>query len=129
MSPVVGQIIPLGPYPVKRSDLLEFAAAFDPQPFHLDESIANSSILMRMICDAFFLKVDALGSTGIEEMKWLKPVYVDDVLSGQMKITSIRNSRSKPDRLIVNFEADVWDQKNNTKARMVSMVFIRNAES
>ncbi len=80
---------------------------------------------MRLICDVFFLKVDTIGSTGIEEMKWLKPVYIDDVLSGSLKITGVRNSRKKPDRLIVNFAAELFDQRGTRKAAMCSMVILQ----
>jgi acyl dehydratase len=139
---VVGKVLALGPYTVTREELLAFATEFDPQPFHLDETAANnsvlgglatsgwhtSSILMRMICDAFFLKVNAIGSTGIEEMKWLKPVHVNDTLSGQLTVTGVRRSQSRPDRLIVNFMADIWDQTLTAKARMTSMVFIQETQ-
>ncbi len=139
LSPVAGEALALGPYTVTRAELLAFATEFDPQPFHLDDDAATSSvlgglaasgwhtasILMRLICDAFFLHVDALGSSGIEEMKWLKPVYAEDILSGELLITQVRRSSSKPDRLIVNFDASVWDQNNQAKALMRSMVFIR----
>jgi acyl dehydratase len=138
--PKVGDVIALRPYTVSRDELLTFAATFDPQPFHLDEAEANvsvlgglatsgwhtSSIMMRMICDAFFLRINVVGSTGIEEMKWLKPVYVGDVLSGHLTITAVRRSNSKPDWLIVNFAVDLWDQSRTVKARMVSMVFIKD---
>ncbi len=140
---VVGKVLPLGPYHVARDELLAFAMEFDPQPFHLDEALANSSvlrglgtsgwhtasILMRMICDAFFLKVSAIGSTGIEEMKWLKPVYVDDTLSGQLTVTALRRSTRKPDWLIVNFVGDLWDQSQTQKASMTSMVFLEDPQS
>jgi acyl dehydratase len=136
--PRPGQSIALGPYEVTRAELLAFAMAFDPQPFHLDAEAATSSVLgglaasgwhtasimMRMLCDAFFIEADAMGSTGIEEIKWLKPVYVGDVLSGTMTVTGVRQSASKPDRLVVNFEASIWAHNQEQKAFMRSMVFI-----
>ncbi len=138
VQPQVGLVLPLGPYIVTRDELLEFAQRFDPQAFHIDEVAAKSSVLgglaasgwhtasimMRLLCDAYFIDADALGSTGIEEMKWLKPVYVDDVLSGEMLVTGVRASASRPDRCIVNFDAFVWDAKQEQKAIMRSMVFI-----
>jgi acyl dehydratase len=137
----VGRVFPLGPYELLREDLLSFAQEFDPQPFHLDEDIANSSvlgglaasgwhtssILMRMICDTFFLKLDCIGSSGIEEMKWSSPVYVDDVLSGALTITGVRHSNSKPDIGIINFEANLNDANGRVKVIMRSMVFVRVA--
>jgi acyl dehydratase len=133
-----GQTIPLGPYTLTRSELLAFAREFDPQPFHLDDDVANSSvlgglaasgwhtssILMRMICDALFLKIDALGSSGIEEMKWLKPVYAGEVLSGHLTITGQRRSASKPDLGIITFEAALNNISGEAKVFMRSMVFV-----
>jgi acyl dehydratase len=137
----VGQVFALGPFAVNREDLLAFATEFDPQPFHLDEDTANSSVLggmatsgwhtssmlMRLICDAFFLKLDCIGSSGIEEMKWLNPVYVDDVLSGALTITGARLSTSMPDIGIINFDAALSDAKSEAKIFMRSMVFVRVA--
>jgi acyl dehydratase len=134
----VGREVALGPYKVTRDELLDFAQEFDPQPFHLDEVAATSSVLgglatsgwhtssiiMRMLCDAFFLHVNAIGSTGIDEMKWLKPVYVDDELSGTLTFTAVRQSVSKPDRIIVNFDVSIRDQKREAKAFMRSMVLV-----
>ncbi len=84
-----GEVFDLGPYALTQDELLSFAAEFDPQPFHLDEEVAKSSVLgglaasgwhtssimMRMICDVLFSKLDTIGSTGIDEIKWLKAVY------------------------------------------------------
>jgi acyl dehydratase len=139
--PTAGLVIPLGPYAVTREELLAFASEFDAQPFHLDEEVAKSSVLgglaasgwhtasitMRMLCDAFFIQARTLGSTGIEEMTWLKPVYVDEVLTGEMKVVSVRRSVSRPDRDIVNFDASIWNEKQEHKAFMRSMVFVRVA--
>jgi acyl dehydratase len=134
-----GLQLPLAPHEVTRDALLAFATEFDPQPFHLDEAVATSSVLgglatsgwhtssiiMRMLCDAFFLHVNAIGSTGIEEMKWLKPVYAGDTLSGTMLITNVRPSARRPDRLIVNFDVEIWDQSREAKAFMRSMVLVQ----
>jgi acyl dehydratase len=137
----IGQVSVLGPYTVERHELVAFAAEFDPQPFHLDDAVAKSSvlgglstsgwhtsaILMRLICDALFLKIDALGSSGIEEMKWLRPVFVGDELSGTLTITGMRVSASKPDVGIVNFSALLRDANDEMKISMRSMVFVRTA--
>jgi acyl dehydratase len=134
----VGQVFELAPFKVTRDELLAFATEFDPQPFHLDEDAAKSSvlgglatsgwhtssILMRMICDALFLKIDAIGSSGIDEMKWLKPVYADEVLSGVLTVTGLRLSNSKPNTGIATFEAALNNDDGEAKAFMRSMVFV-----
>jgi acyl dehydratase len=135
----VGQQFALGPLAVSEADILAFADQFDPQPFHLDEAVAKasilgglaasgwhtSSLLMRMLCDAFFLKIKSMGSTGIDEMKWLKPVYGGDVLSGVMTLTQVRPSASRPGFGVVAFEASLADQNGQTKASLRSMVLVR----
>jgi acyl dehydratase len=134
-----GDSFTLDPYTVTREALLAFAHAFDPQPFHLDEDVAMASVLgglatsgwhttsivMRMIADALVLKLDAMGSAGIDEMKWLKPVYAGDVLSGSLTLTGLRRSQSQPHLGIVQFSAAVGDQNNEAKAFLRSMVFVR----
>jgi acyl dehydratase len=80
---------------------------------------------MRMIADVFFLKVDAMGSAGIEEMRWLKPVHVGDVLSGTLRLTEVRQSQSRPELGIVTFTADAVDVIGEAKAFLRSMVFVR----
>lgn len=134
-----GQTFALGPHRVTRGALLAFAGEFDPQPFHTDEALAaasvlgglstsgwhTSSILMRMICDALLLKVDALGSTGIEEMKWLKPVHAGDVLTGELVLTGVRRSSKRADRGVITYTASVGNQAGQQKVFMRSMALVR----
>ena len=136
-----GQQFTLRPYALTRDALLAFAAEFDPQPFHLDEDVAKSSVLgglaasgwhtssimMRMICDVLFSKLETIGSTGIDEIKWLKPVYAGDVLSGTLTITMVRVSRKQPDVGIFTFDAEVQDQRGEAKASLSSMGRVRIA--
>lgn len=134
-----GQVFALGPYVVSRQELLDFAAEFDPQPFHLDEEAAKasvlgglaasgwhkSSIMMCMVCDALFSKVDTIGSSGIDDIKWLKPVYAEETLSGTLTITQVRQSRSNPEVGIFTFTVEVSDQHGTSKASMRSMGRVR----
>ncbi|MEI9982909.1 MAG: MaoC/PaaZ C-terminal domain-containing protein [Aliidongia sp.] len=70
--------------PVTKAEIVEFAAEFDPQPFHLDQAAAEASLLgglcasgwhtcamvMRMMCDAYILDSASLGAPGVEEVRW-----------------------------------------------------------
>src|ERR1700753_3034494 len=76
-----------GPRRVTREEILAFAAEFDPQPMHLDETAANASMLkglagsgwhlcslvMRMLFDGFIGRTASLGSPGVNELRWLAP--------------------------------------------------------
>lgn len=99
-----------GPMTVTREATLAFARQWDPQPFHLDDAAAEASLFgrlaasgwhtcamaMRMMCDAYLLDTASLGSPGLDSLKWLKPVYPDDTLSGSLTVLEARPMASKP---------------------------------
>jgi acyl dehydratase len=107
---VVGATVPFGRKVVSKDEIIAFARAFDPQPFHLDEEAAQSSLigrlcasgwhscamLMRMLTDEVLNKAASLGSPGLEEVKWLKPVFPGDVLTARYTCTAKRVLASRP---------------------------------
>jgi acyl dehydratase len=110
-----GQVIELGSRTITRDEIIRFASEFDPQSFHLDEEAAKrsiyggllasgwhtGSIMMRLLYEGVVRHTVSLGSPGVDEMRWLKPVRPGDTLSGRMTVTECVPSRSKPDRGIV----------------------------
>lgn len=108
---VAGCTQTLGSTSVTKADIIAFARAFDPQPLHLDEEAARATmvgrlcasgwhscaILMRLICDGFLLDAASLGSPGMEEVRFLKPVFPDDKLSGRFTCNTKRTLTSRPD--------------------------------
>jgi len=119
-----GEVIELGSRTVTKEAILAFAREFDPQPFHADEAAAQrtiwggliasgwhtGSMLMRLFYDGFLKDTVSLGSPGIDELKWLKPVRPGDTLSGRLTILETVLSRSKPDRGIVRSLMEVANQ-------------------
>src|SRR5690242_11639548 len=91
-----GDKMELGTYTVTREEILEFANKFDPQPFHINEDAAKksmfggliasgwhtASICMRLYVDAILSKSMSLGSPGVDELRWKRPVRPGDVLTG-----------------------------------------------
>src|ERR1700752_5141460 len=83
-----------GPRHVTREEILSFAAEFDPQPMHLDEEAAKTSLLkglsasgwdlcsimMRMMVDGFIGRAASLGSPGVDKVRWLAPLRPGDDL-------------------------------------------------
>lgn len=134
-----GQIFALGPHNITVDEILAFAREFDPQPFHVDEEAARSSILgglaasgwhvtcllTRLMCDAVLKRSAVLGSSGMDEVKWLKPVLVGDVLSGEMLVTGARPSGSKPGVGVVTFEAFLMGRDGERRTELRGMVFVR----
>jgi acyl dehydratase len=106
----VGATVPFGRKVVSKDEIIAFARAFDPQPFHLDEEAAKSSLigrlcasgwhscamLMRMLADEVLNKAASLGSPGLEEVRWLKPVFPGDVLTARYTCTAKRVLISRP---------------------------------
>lgn len=106
----VGAVREFGAQRVTRDDIVRFAREFDPQPFHLDEEAARHSLfgrlaasgwhtcamVMRMMCDEYLLEAASLGSPGIENLRWLKPVYPGDVLRVRMTVLEARPMNSRP---------------------------------
>lgn len=134
---VPGEITTYGRYEVTKEEVIAFASEFDPQPFHLDEAAGKASllgglaasgwhscaILMRLNCDAFMVGSTSMGSSGLDEVKWLKPVFPGDVLSVRREILEARPSASKPDRGIVRFRFELLNQKGEVVLIQVNPVF------
>jgi acyl dehydratase len=134
-----GQVFGLGPKLVTKDEIVAFAKEFDPQPFHLDEETANASVLgglaasgwhtcsmlIRLSCDAFLSRSAVLGSRGMDEVKWLKPVYDGDELSGEFRVTGLRQSESRPGVGILKFVAFLANETGERKIEMAGMFFMR----
>jgi acyl dehydratase len=100
-----------------------FAAEFDPQPFHLDEAAARSSVFGRLAASGWYtaslsmrLLVEgeltiAGGLIGLSgEVTWPRPTYPGDTLHVETEILAIRASESKPDRGIVTARNQTLNQ-------------------
>ncbi|MCP5396849.1 MAG: MaoC family dehydratase [Sphingomonadaceae bacterium] len=108
----LGRTQKFGAYEVTREEVIDFASKYDPQPFHLDDEAAaqtyfgrvsasgwhTSSMTMRMMVDNMANNAQAsLGSPGVDEIRWLRPVYPGDTLRVELVTTDKRRSRSKPE--------------------------------
>ena len=105
-----GRVFDLGSKTVSAEEIVEFAAEFDPQPFHLDAEAGRNSILgglaasgwhttcilMRLMCDGLLLDATAQGSPGVEFVRWRKPVLAGDTLTGRAEVVETRLSKSRP---------------------------------
>lgn len=106
----VGHTMEFGGQPVQRDAVLEFARQFDPQPFHVDEDAAKESLFgglcasgwhtcamtMRMMCEGYLLESASLGSPGVDQLRWLKPVFPGDTLHVTLEVLASRVMASKP---------------------------------
>ncbi len=120
-----GQVFTAGSRAITRDEIIAFAREFDPQPFHLDDDAAKASIyggllasgwhtaaiLMRLLYEAFVKDAASMGSPGVDELRWLKPVRPGDTLTARFTILEAIPSRSKPDRGIVRSLSEVLNQR------------------
>jgi len=135
----VGAETDFGTYEVTREEVLEFARKYDPQPFHLsDEAAAKThfgrlaasgwhTAAMTMAVIARYVVDDeqaGLGSPGIDELRWLKPVYPGDTLHVRGKIVELRPSQSKPHIGSFRTETTVSNQDGVPVMRFTSIVLM-----
>ncbi|AEI76368.1 acyl dehydratase [Cupriavidus necator N-1] len=121
----VGSRRELGSYLVTEEEILAFARQYDPQPFHIDKEAAarsiyggvissgwmTCSIMMRLLVLSSTGKSASMGSPGVDEIRWLKPVYAGDTLSVVLNVLDTRPSQSKPDRGVVHTQWEATNQR------------------
>jgi acyl dehydratase len=128
----VGSVRDLGTASLSAEEIKEFAAKFDPQPFHLDEEAARHSMFgglcasgwhtcslaMGMTVRNFLHEAASLGSPGLESLKWLKPVYPGDTLRLQQRVVESRPMRSRPDVGLVRSRWEMVNQRGEPVMEM-----------
>ena len=132
----VGQRASFGRYAVTREEVIAFAGTYDPQPFHLSDEAAAAThfgrlsasgwhtcaMTMAMVVENMKAERHAgLGSPGIDELKWLTPVYPGDVLRCETELLEKRRSASRPEMGILKSIMSVFNQ-NDVKV----MTFVSN---
>ena len=136
----VGAETEFGHYDVTREEVLEFAGKYDPQPFHLSDEAAAKTYFGRLSASgwhtcAMTMAVIAryvvaqqqagLGSPGIDELRWLKPVYPGDRLTVRGTVIDKTPSRSKPHIGTIRTATSVTNQHGVEVMRYTSIVMMR----
>jgi len=123
-----GEVIEFGDYLVTEEEIVDYAKRYDPQPFHVDPKAAaesifgglvasgwmTGSIMMRLLVDHFISPASSMGSPGVDEVRWPKPVRPGDRLHVRVTIVETKRSQSKPDRGIVRVQQEVINQRGET---------------
>jgi acyl dehydratase len=136
----VGSETYFGSYTVTREEVLEFARKYDPQPFHLSDEAAAKTYFGRLAASGWHTcamtmavivrHMDetpqaGLGSPGVDELRWLRPVYPGDTLHVRGKVVEKTPSRSKPEIGSFRTETTVSNQDDVPVLRFTSIVLIR----
>jgi len=142
----VGAKASFGHYEVTREEVIEFASKYDPQPFHLDDEAAaqtyfgrlsasgwhTCAMTMRMMVEQFTsTQTASLGSPGIDELRWLKPVYPGDTLRVEAELIEKRRSKSKPHMGFTKSRQATFNQNNEPVMTMIgnSIIRVRDPEA
>ena len=136
----VGDSDSYGRYEVTADEVRRFAEAYDPQPFHLDQDAAaathfgrisasgwhSCAMTMRMMVDNMKENAQAgLGSPGVDQLRWRKPVYPGDVLRVETEILEKRRSKSRPEMGIFKSRSTTFNQHDEPVLEMISNGLIR----
>ncbi|MFA6115882.1 MAG: MaoC family dehydratase [Sphingomonas sp.] len=136
----VGAKSSFGRYEVTRDEVIEFASKYDPQPFHLSDEAAAATHFGRLSASGWQTcamtmsmvvanlkahKQAGLGSPGIDELRWLKPVYPGDVLRCETEILDKRASQSRPEMGSYRSRMTVLNQDDVPVMTFISIGLIR----
>ena len=138
---VRGATYDCGSVEVTEADILDFARRYDPQSFHVDAAAAadgpfggliasgwhTASLMMRLYADHYLSTVSSLGSPGVDELRWPRPVRPGSVLRLRATVTEARLSRSKPDRGLVRTRVEFVDAEDDVvfSASLLNLILVR----
>ena len=139
----VGQKSAFGHYEVTREEVIDFARKYDPQPFHLDDEAAAKTHFRRISASGWHTcamtmsmlvanltanKQAGLGSPGVDELRWKKPVYPGDTLRCETEVIEKRRSASRPEMGVYRSRVRVLNQDDLPVMTFISNGLIRTRD-
>ncbi len=136
----VGRVFRTPGKTLSEAEMLQWAFAYDPQPFHMDKVAAGRSVYGGLIASGWLLGTIAfrlftalrpfapeasLGSPGVDEIRWRAPVRPGDTVCVVVTVVDRRMSRSNPDRGIVQMDWEMLNQREEVVLTMRGPVFVR----
>lgn len=122
-----GEHLHCQPVVMTQDAIIEFAKKYDPQPFHIDETVANESIFRGLVASSLHTlsactrvvveaqgNIAVLSGVGMHEVKMYNPVRPGDVLLVKAWWTELKKSRIKPDRGFASIRCRVTNQQDET---------------
>jgi len=136
---VPGSVEEFGAITVGEADIIDFARRFDPQKMHTDPVAAaegpfggliasgwhTAAMMMRLLVDQYLSDASSLGSPGIDELRWLRPVRPGDTLGIRASVLEATRSRSRPDRGLVRTRLEILNQNAEVVMSLQAMNLIR----
>ena len=111
---------------VEAQHIKDFAAMYDPQPFHMDEEAAEKSFFQGLAASgwmtaALTMKLQVEGElcpaggvigAGIDELRWVRPVRPGDTLRTETKVLEVRASTSRPNQGVIKVKTTTLNQED-----------------
>jgi acyl dehydratase len=133
----LGTTVELGSQQVHEADMIAFAQQFDPQPFHVDPERAKASlyggliasgwytvgIYMRLLAEGLLNDATSMGSPGVDELRWPRPVRPGDTLRARFTVIASTLSRSRPTMGIVRSRGEVFNQHGELVMSIIGVGF------
>ncbi len=124
---------------LSEGQILDFAWTYDPQPFHIDKEAAKEwgyggliasgfqtmVVAFRLFYQERVINACSLGSPGLDELRWIKPVYPEDTLHVVATVADRRPSQSKPDRGIIKMSFAVFNQREEKVMQFLATQILR----
>ncbi len=136
----VGQVFKTDSITISANDIIEYASDYDPQPYHLDPVVAESSIfgghcasgwqvcalMMRLLVDTMKRDgISASSSTGVSSLRWLKPVFANDSLNADIEVVEKQTDSSHTDYGLVDLDINVRNQHDKSVIVLTTSVMIK----
>ncbi len=123
---------------VTADEIVAFARAYDPQPFHVDPEAARASVfqglaasgwhtaalVMRLLVDSPFKPAGGIVGIGVDELRWPRPLRPGDSLRVVAEVVENRRSRSKPEQGVVRVRNTALDQSGEPVMSFVAMLVV-----
>jgi acyl dehydratase len=137
----------LGSYTFTADEIKQFAAQFDPQPFHLDEEAAKHSHFGGLVASGWhtasvFMKlqsrlINQIGadvskagpSPGYRNLRWLKPVFAGDTLTYSTEVVRKRELATRPQWGIVFSQVTAVNQRGELVYEFEASVMFARREA
>jgi len=134
----IGQSFASGTLRVDKEQIKRFASEFDPQPFHVDEVAARSTIFgglaasgwhttaltMRLLVSSELKIAGGLVGAGLDELRWPRPVRPGDELHLESEVIAVRPSSSRPGQGIIKMRTTTFNQKNEPVQIMIANLVV-----
>ena len=139
-----GEQFETGQLEISKQDILEFAAEFDPQPYHLDSDAAADSIfgglcasgwqvaalMMRLLTDSLHRQaLPIAGIAAVPTMRWKMPVFADDTLSARVTVTGREETSRLNGAGSLDLDVVVFNQHNKAVIELSARLLVAMEET